>query len=68
MGRAHAPSTSSLHHHNPHDNALSIITSAGSALAVPLCGASRPIEEMPHSDVAGFCLAALQMSYVSAAF
>jgi hypothetical protein len=42
--------------------------SAGSALTVPLCGATWPIEEMPHDDVAGFCLAAPQMSYVSAAF
>jgi hypothetical protein len=41
---------------------------AGSALAVPLCGATWPIEEMPCEDVAGFCLAAPRMSYVSAAF
>jgi len=39
--------------------------SAGSALAVPLCGATWPIEEMPCDDVAGFCLAAPRMSYVS---
>jgi hypothetical protein len=37
-------------------------------LAVPLCGESRPVEEMPRGDVAGFCLAAPRMSYVSAAF
>jgi hypothetical protein len=41
---------------------------AGSALAVPLCSASKPIEEMHRGDVTSFCLAALQISYVSAAF
>jgi hypothetical protein len=41
---------------------------AGSALAVPLYSATWPIEEMSRDDVAGFCLAAPQMSYVSAAF
>jgi hypothetical protein len=68
MSSAHAPSASSSHHHNPYDNARRRITSAGSALAVPLCSASRPIEEMPRGDVAGFWLAASRMSYVSAAF
>ena len=35
-----------------------------SALVVPSCVATWPIEEMPHDDVAGFCLAAPR-NYVS---
>jgi hypothetical protein len=31
--------------------------SAGSALVMPLCIATWPIEEMPHDGVASFCLA-----------
>jgi hypothetical protein len=40
----------------------------GFALALLLYVTTWPIEEMPHDNVAGFCLAMPWMSYVSAAF
>jgi hypothetical protein len=43
------------------------VDSAGSALAVPLCVATWPIKEMPHDDVAGFCLTAPRIDYLSRA-
>jgi len=47
------------HHYNPHGNAsLGDRDRGGLPLAFISCDMTWPMEEMPHDDVVGFCLAA----------